>query len=259
MCPLAEPVSLPEHAALARRLNGVFGQDVLGTEGKSASRPYYYGHLDGRPECQTFIVEGDGCRFIDQVSKVPELKFPQSAHEHMVFPVLSDDADAEEIGRVVLKAAAKFTGGHEGLRPACMMIAPFVRLSAIDPEEVAEALLEQLLATSSRRPEDLPDGEAMRTLKWAMYSDNVTAAVEHLETAIQLDELDVTTAVRKLAVRYTDASDDFEYAEPLPPEDDIPTFQGERFGRGCTGCRQVEPFRMAHKGYGYPVEKAISR
>ncbi len=215
VCPLSKPVTLLEHAALARRLNGVFGPDVLGTEGKSASRPYYYGYLEGRAPCETYVIEGD-C--LDTRDDIAEVRFPRSVHEQMSFPVLSGDADAQEIGRVVLTAAAKFTGGHEGLRPACMMIAPFVRLGAIDPEEVGAALQEQLLATSSRRPEDLPDNEALRTLRWAMYSDNISEAVEHLETAIQLEEMDVTTAVRKLAVRYTDATDDFDYADPLPDD-----------------------------------------
>jgi hypothetical protein len=219
MCPLAEPVTLLEHAALARRLNGTFGQDVLGTEGKSASRPYYIGSLTNRPECLTFLSEGDDYRHLDQATDIPKLPFPRSSAERIAMPILAGDADAEVVGRVILQTAATFEDGHEGLRPACMLIAPYVRLGAIDPDEVAEALQAQLAATSSRRPEDVPDGEAMRTLKWAMYSNNVSENVEPLELALQLDEIDITTAVRRLAVRYTDATDDFLFAEPLPPDE----------------------------------------
>jgi hypothetical protein len=216
MCPLAEPVTLFEHAALAQRLNGIFGQDTLGTEGRSASRPYYIGSINGRPDCQTIIVEGDECRYLDHASDIPEIRFPRSEHDKVAFPPVAANAEAHEIAQALLDQARQYTGGHQGLWSACLQVAPFVRIGALDGEEVAAVLQEQLEVVSSRGS-DVPSDEALRTLLGAVNSDICTEKTEAYEMALQLEEMTVTQAAQRLSLRYSDASHDFDSAEPLPP------------------------------------------
>lgn len=205
ICPLSNPVSEREHGALARRLNGVFGQDVLGTEGKSTSRPYYYGSLTGRPPCECHVVHG---RPINEASEIIGLRFPRTEAEVVTFPVVDINGDTAEMMEKILAAACSFTGGHEGLRPACMMVAPFVRIGVLDGDVAAARLQEQLEATSSRG--SVPANEAARTLRWCLGSDNVSAAVEPIEMGLALDEMTLAGAVKRLAVLCQDPLDDFD-------------------------------------------------
>lgn len=226
ICPLSKEIVIQDHRRLAERLNGVFGQGVLGTEGKSASRAYYYGSLEGQPDCETYIVQG---RPIDTATEIAGLPFPKSECP-IKLPDLAINADAAEIGQAVLEGAATFTGGHEGLRPACMLLAPFVRLGAVSFEDVAARLQERLIETSSRGDE-VEQNEAERTLTWAKdKSDYVARQVKSrladIERGLPVEKVarSLIEGLRLLAV------DDFD-AEDLPdlvdPRDMVVDFWDE--------------------------------
>jgi len=216
--PLSAPLPFTSHAALACRLNSVFGYGILGTEGLSASRPYYIGSVFGYPNCETYIHEG---RTLDAASDIPEVPFPSSANEYIKAPVFVGDVTSEAIALGVLDAAANFSHGHEGLRPACTIIAPFVKIGALDIEEAAERLQEQLVATSSRHASDIPDGEALRTLEWACNSKVVTEKTAATGLKLQLDDITLAQATFGLALHYVDPIDDFGSLEPDEYEDGI--------------------------------------
>lgn len=210
ICPVSNPVTTREHFALARRLNGIFGQDVLGVEGVTPSRPYYYGSLVGRAPCESYVVDG---RPIDAAKEIQGLRFPRTEHDKILFPAVDMSGDAGKIAEAVLEAACQFSGGHEGLRPACMLVAPFVRINALDGSLASARLQEQLEATASRG--SVPPNEAERTLRWCMASDNVTEAAGALELSVLLGELSVEAATRQLAIACQDPIADFGALEAL--------------------------------------------
>jgi hypothetical protein len=201
--PLAKPISVRDHLEFAERVNGIFGKGVLGIEGKAVSRPYYIGSVsDGKSiECQ--VIEG---RLFDEcpAEEFKRIRFPKSACDAITFPDVNADATTAELANAILEGVKNFDSGHEGLKPACLRLAPFVRMGILDGEGVAEALQEQLVATSSRS--DLPGNEAARTLKWAVWDCD---AIDDICMPWTLGEKDADTLAREIWAKHSDPETDF--------------------------------------------------
>jgi hypothetical protein len=211
--PLAKPISILEHLELAERVNGIFGKGVLGIEGKSVSRPYYIGSIaDGKPvECK--VVEG---RLFDEcpADEFKRIRFPRSACDAITFPDVNADATTAELANAILEGVKNFDAGHEGLKPACLRIAPFVRMGILSGDVVAEALQEQLAATSSRS--DVPENEAARNLKWAVWQCDAVADICMPWT---LGEKDVDTLAREIWAKHSDPNTDFGALDDAAADD----------------------------------------